>query len=163
MEAYDLRACAGLAVEPEREPLVKAGSPAARDRRIGGVADQNVLEAEPVLTRRRAAVRANETSPDKGHQAGADGSQFVPGRERLDSSPPELSANNGGTLEHVVVLAWEGVKPTREERLKGWRHLPGLEGLIGCEAVISILGALPAASVSTTVERSIVIRPSAGV
>ena len=68
---------------------MKAGSADPRDRRIGGVADQNGWKRNPLSpTRRRAAVRANETSPDKGHQAGADGSQFAPPGARAPRQQP---------------------------------------------------------------------------
>ena len=76
-----------MLLQPRREALVELGARRLRQRVVGGVADQQMAEAEAVLARELRPVRSDQLLADERRQAGA--SPASPPGERLDGAPVE--------------------------------------------------------------------------
>ena len=107
-------------VEPVREALVQVGSFGLRQRLVGGVADQEMPEAEAVLARELRTVGA--------HQLAADQRGEVPRDVRFlgcqGGHRPEVEdlSFDGAAFEHTPLGRVELVEPCREERVEVRRH-----------------------------------------
>ena len=109
-----------MLLEPGREALVQIGAHALRQRVVGGVADQQVAEAEGVLARELGAVGADELLAHERDQPLAPLRLAV--AERLDGAAVEDLALDGAALEHRALRRVELVEPRREQRLDRRRH-----------------------------------------
>ena len=92
-----------------REPL--------RHRVVGGVADQDVAEAEAVLAGERARVRLDQPLADERLQAAGDLADLLRRREVGDGAPPEDLADHRRPLQHRQLVLAEPVEARREHGL----------------------------------------------
>ena len=106
-----------LQVQPVHETLVKLRPQLLRDRAVGNVPDQDVVEAERVFARERRGARLDqalarqleEEAPDRGH---------IEVRGELEHrAVPELPADDSRTVKHRPFGVAEEIEPARDERV----------------------------------------------
>src|SRR5829696_8804395 len=115
-------------LEPGREALVEVGAARLRDSVVGGVSDEQVAEAEAVLTGERRPVRPDQLlSRERGETRGH---AFI-GRQCLHSATVEDLALDRAVLEHASLGGLELVEPRGEQRLQRRRDDHLAFGLFG--------------------------------
>ena len=87
---------------------------------VGGVADEQVAEAEGVVARQLRPVGPHELLAHERHQPRRH--VRLVGRERLDAAAVEDLALDRAALEHAALGRVELVEPGREQRLDRRRH-----------------------------------------
>ena len=103
-------------LQPGGEALVEVGAGRLGQRLVGGVADQQVAEAEAVLARELRPVRPDQLLADERGQARGD--LGLLGRECLHGAAVEDLALDRAALEHAPLARLELVEPGREQRLQ---------------------------------------------
>ena len=88
---------------------------------VGGVADQEVAEAEAVLTGELRPVGADQLAPHERREAWRD--LRLLRCQRLDGAAVEDLALDRAALEHPPLGRVELVEPRRQQRLQRGRHL----------------------------------------
>ena len=83
-ELVHLAELASFLVEPGGEVLVQLRSGRLRKRVVGGIPDQDVMEAEAVLASNARLVRFDQPLPDERRQGRR---HLQVGRQRLDERP----------------------------------------------------------------------------
>ena len=107
--------------EPVGEPLVQLCPLRLRQGLVGGVAHEEMAEAERILSGEQRPVRADQLLANERGQLGRE--PRLLGRERLDDAVVEHLALDGAALEHGPLRRVELVEARREERLERRRHL----------------------------------------
>ena len=126
-----------LTDEPVGETLVEIRALALRQRRIGDVADQDVVEPEA------AVARGTDESPaDERCKVDVELALDVRRRDGGESGARELASDGGGTLEQPALTGREPVETTGQQELERWRYRAELpffcrvgEKLLGVERV----------------------------
>ena len=111
----------GMRGEPIGEALVQLRPDTLRQRVVGGVADQQVTEAEAVVAGELWAVGTEELTPNERGRAGRH--LRLLRSESLHSAAVEELALDRASLEHAPLGLVELVEPRREQRLQRRRHL----------------------------------------
>ena len=95
-----------LLLEPVREALVQLGAPLLGQRRVGGVADEDVAEAERVLARRSSPAPRGRRAACGRARAGASRRVRASsgGASSDDRAPPELLADHRRRTATTVAL-----------------------------------------------------------
>ena len=88
-DLVELGALARMVLGPAREALVQLCPQPLRHRVVGGVADQDVAEAEAVLTRERARIRLDQPLADERLETAGDLADLVRRRQVRHGAPPE--------------------------------------------------------------------------
>jgi hypothetical protein len=110
-----------VSVEPVGERFVELGASLLGQRVIGGVADEEVAEAECFLVRVRRMVRPNHLFAHEREEVRCHVFPFRGWREILHGAPMEDLTFDGAAADHVALARTEPVKPGLEERLdRGW-------------------------------------------
>ena len=118
--ADDLLIGARAFVEPVGEAFVQLSADFLRDPAVGGVADEDVAEAESVLIGKARALWLDEPSAHKPLEKGAH--LRLGCGEVEDSAEPELLADDGCRLEQGPLSRGEPIETGREQRLDGVGH-----------------------------------------
>ena len=108
--------------------LVQLGAEPLRHRVVGGVADQDVAEAEAVLAGEGARVRLDQPLADERLQAAGDLADLLRRREVGHGAPPEDLPDHGGTLQHGQLVLAEPVEAGRKHGLDRLRHAQRVDG-----------------------------------
>ena len=103
-------------VEPVGEALMQVGADCLRERVVGGVADQQVTEAEAVVAGELGAVGSDQLPANERGEPGRD--LGLLGRERLHGPAVEDLALDGSPLEHLALGVVELVEARRQQRLQ---------------------------------------------
>ena len=103
-------------LQPGGEALVEVGAGRLRQRLVGGVADQQVAEAEAVLARELRPVRPDQLLAHERGQARRH--LGLLGCERLHGAAVEDLALDRAALEHASLGRLELVEPGSEQRLQ---------------------------------------------
>ena len=106
-------------LQPGCEALVEVGAGRLRQRVVGGVADQQVAEAEAVLAGELRPVRPDQLLADERGQARRH--LGLVGCERLDGAAVEDLALDRAALEHAPLGRLELIEARREQRLQRGR------------------------------------------
>ena len=117
-----------MLLEPGGEALVQLGAGRLGEGVVGGVADQQVAEAEAVLAGELRPVGADQLAPDERGQAWRH--LRLLGGECLDGAAVEDLALDRAALEHPPLGRVELVEPRRQQRLQRRRHLDLVPGLL---------------------------------
>ena len=119
MVADDLLVGALAFVEPVGEAFVQLSTDFLRGSAVGGVADEDVAEAEGILIRQARALRLDEPSAHKPLKK-----RSPPPRVRRDgdSAAPELLADDGCRLEQGPLSRGEPIETGGEQRLDRVGH-----------------------------------------
>ncbi len=108
--------------QPSREPLVQVRSLFLRHGLVGGVADQEVPEAEGVLPHEFGAVGADELLACQGEEAGTHlCAEHLRGERRHRPSVEDLPLHRA-SLDHRAFLGIQAVEPRGKEELDRRRH-----------------------------------------
>jgi hypothetical protein len=105
--------------EPVGEALVQVGTDALCQGVVGGVSEQQVVEAEGVLSRELGLVRADQALA---HERGQPRRHLPVGGERVDRSAVEDLALDRSPLEHRALARLELVEAGGEKRAQGGRN-----------------------------------------
>jgi hypothetical protein len=126
-------------IEPGGETLVQLRPGLLRQRLVGGVADEDVPEAEAVLAREVSRTRSDQLLAHEGGEVQADRGRFQPLRSKMgDSAAVEGLALDRCALEHVALVQVEAVDPGREQRADRRRDGHGVQvALRNPEAVVT--------------------------
>ena len=111
-----------MLLEPVGEALVQLGARRLRERVVGGVADQEVAEAER-RPRPASCGRSGRTSSLRTSAASRGVTSRLLRRERLHGAAVEELALDRAALEHPALGLVELVEPRRQQRLERRRHL----------------------------------------
>ena len=131
-------------LEPVGEALVQLRPHGFRERVVGGVADQQVAEAEAVLARELSLLGMNQVPP---HESGQPrGHLRLLRHQRLHDAPVEDLALDRAPLEHAPLGRVELVEPGREQRLQGRRHDDLATGLLAIPSISAMKSGLPPAA-----------------
>ena len=109
-------------VEPVGEGLVELGSGLLGERVVGGVADQEVAEAECLLVGVGRLVGADQLLPDEREEMGGDVVALGRRRQLLHGAAVEDLPFDGAAADHVALARAEPVEPGLQERLDRRRH-----------------------------------------
>ena len=109
------------ALEPVGEPLVQVRPRPLGNRLVGGLADQQVREAEALLAR-GAVLGPNEVAVDERLEPGLDRGALLVGRELDHCSRREAPADDGRTLEDRALGGVEPIEARGEEGVDRRRH-----------------------------------------
>ena len=115
-ELVQLDELGAVLLQPGCEALVELGAGRLRQRLVGGVADQQVAEAEAVLARELRPVRPDQLLAHERGQARRH--LGLVGCERLDGAAVEDLALDRAALEHAPLGRLELVETGREQRLQ---------------------------------------------
>jgi hypothetical protein len=110
----------GARPEPIGEALVQARPCFFRDRRVGGVADEDVPEAESVLAGHARARRLNEPLTHEPLEKSADHGL---GRGKMEErAEPEFFADDSGRPKNPPLVMTETIKTGGQKRLERLRN-----------------------------------------
>jgi hypothetical protein len=108
-------------VQPVGQALVHLRPPGLGDPAVGGVADQDVGEAEGVLPADLGAVGADELLAHERLQRARDPRPDVGRRELGDRAPPERPPDDRCALGDRALLGLQAIQAGREQRVDGGR------------------------------------------
>ena len=125
MVADDLvgRVVAELRDEPVGVLLVERGALPLGDRVVRRVADEDVAEAEAVVSRQRRPVGSDQLLADERQQVRADRGSLGLGQQRSDGAAVEEPPFDRAALDHGALRLAEPVDARGEQRLQRRRHL----------------------------------------
>ena len=109
-----------MLLEPGREARVQIRANGLRECVVGGVADQDVAEAEAVVACELGPVGPDQLLADERRQTWSDLGLIR--RERLDGAAVEDLALDRASLEHAPLRRLELVEARCEQRLQGGRY-----------------------------------------
>ena len=127
-DLVELGAVAGVALGPGGQALVQLRAEPLRHRVVGGVADEDVAEAEAVLAGEGARVGLDQPLAHERLQAAGDLADLVRRRQVGDGAPPEDLSDHGGALQHRQLVLAEPVEAGGEHRLHRLRHAQRVDG-----------------------------------
>ena len=119
-DLVELDEITAVLLEPGREARVQLGADRLRECVVGGVADQDVAEAEAVLACELGPVGPDQLLADECRQTWSDLGLIR--RERLDGAAVEDLALDRASLEHAPLRRLELVEARGEQRLQGGRY-----------------------------------------
>ena len=99
-----------------------------RHRIVGGIADEDVSEAEAVITLERRPVRADELLANKGHQVSDESVARGLWQEFGHGAAVEASPLDGRPLDHLSLSELQSVDAGRQHVLHGRRQTKGKAG-----------------------------------
>ena len=116
-------------LEPLGEPLVQLRARPLGQRRVGRVADQDVLEAVGVVSLEQRPVRVDQLAPHEPLEVGSERGPLRVRRQSRQCRLVEHPALHRSALHHPPFLAVQPVEPRGQERLDGQRDV-GAGGLV---------------------------------
>ena len=122
MEAEQLLDLAGAftahhVFQPDRKALVEVGSKLFGQRIVGGIPNQDVAEAEGILSGERRPVRKDELLAHERLEALVDSTMQLLVGKRLNGSPVEDRALDRAALDREPLALAQLVEPRREQHL----------------------------------------------
>jgi hypothetical protein len=106
-------------LEPARDALVEVPALRLRQRRVGSVPDEDVVEAESALA---LPLHSEQALANAGQQMRVEGDLLLALQQVQNEFPRELRAADSGALQHRE-LAWlEAVEAAGEQRIQRWRQ-----------------------------------------
>ena len=109
---------AGFALEPVGVALVQLRAQRLRNGVVGGVADQEVAEPEPVVSGELRPVGPDEVLPDECDQCRPERRPHGRRQELGDGATVEAPPLDGGALDPGALIRLEAVDARGEERLQ---------------------------------------------
>jgi hypothetical protein len=104
-------------LDPEREALVQIGARLLRQRIVGSVADQEVTEAERVVSRHRRGLGPDQLGADQLREVAVEPRANALGRELRDRQAVEDLTLDGPALDHRPLVGRQLVESCLEERV----------------------------------------------
>ena len=121
-----------VAVEPSGNALVQTGSLGFGQGCVGGIAEEDVVEAVTVLAGLGSRGRMNDARRESEERTASTGPS-----ESAHDAAGELSSGHSGPLDETPLGVGEPPNPTREDRLKcRWRPAspPSTANAASCSA-----------------------------
>jgi len=107
----------GLLLEALRITLVQLGAQLLRHRVVGGVADEDVVEAKAVVARKEGVVGAHELLAHQPHKVSSYPTTTGWRKQLRDRAWVEQTSLDRGTHEHGALVACEPVDARGEQGL----------------------------------------------
>ena len=104
-----------LELQPVGDLLMQLRTQLARDRVVGDVPDQRVVEAKCVFSREGRGSLLDEISAGQLEEKAADGWHFQRRRQMEDRAVPEVAPHNARPLQNSARHGVEPVESTREQ------------------------------------------------
>jgi hypothetical protein len=94
---------------------VELGALRFRQRRVGGVSDEDVMETEVTLT---LPLRSEQALANAGQEMRVEVARLLLSEQLQDELPRELGAGYSGALQHLELARLESVEAAGQQRVE---------------------------------------------